>query len=178
MSDRIFPLGLVGLDFPDLSLESLFRFAADEGLDHVDLYNRVNLTSFDIPWVLDLVQKYNVRVNSLSSRAMPNTHQVAFEDEVRLALESLEMAARLEVTLSESMVGASALDLTDAEAIDQYLTRVEGVLDRASELGVTILIENVHDRDAGRDVTASLSSTLELLDRADGRLRMCWDSGN
>lgn len=178
MSASPYPVGLVGLDFPDLSLESLFRFAAEHGLDHIDLYNRVNLTSIDAGLVEGFVKKYRVAVNSISSRAMPNTSQGGYADEVRLALESLEIAAQLNVPLSESMVGASALDLSDDEAIDQYLNRVEYVLDRAEILGITILIENVHDRDGGRDVTASLDSTLRLLERAQGRLRLCWDSGN
>lgn len=178
MSDHSFSFGVVGLDFPEHSLDSLFRFAAENGLSFIDLYNRVNFVDFDVESIRSFVDKYGVAVNSISSRAMPNAATLSTSNEVELALESLEQAARLGVGLSESMVGASNIDVSTDEAIEEYLHKASPILDRADRLGVTVVVENVFNRDGGHDVTATIDGTVRLMEAAGGRLGLCWDTGN
>lgn len=178
MVERSFPLGLVGLDFQDVSLRAFFRFAAEHGLDHIDLYARINLAASDAEEAASIAKEHGVKINSVSSRAMPNTPTSDPQEEVALALEALEVAARVGARLSESMVGPSTPELSSESAIDQYLDRAAPILKRAHQLGVVVLVENVHNRDGGMDVTATVENTLSLVDDADGQIALCWDSGN
>lgn len=177
LTGRSFSLGLVGLDLRGLSLEQAFRLAAEWGVDHLDLYNGVNYAADQIDEIPCHARRYDVAVQSISSRAMPNSSPDRRLDEIRLMTETLEHAARVGAHFSESMVGAS--DLPAADARDQYAEAVYPVIARARELGIVLLVENVHDRDGGADPTATVEGTralLELID--DPNLALCWDTAN
>lgn len=177
MSARRFSLGAIALDMQDLSLEDIFRTTAAWGLEHVDLYYKVNYSDFDVAQIKRLQSAYGVRVHSVSTRGMPLSHKLDANEQLEIVSQALEQAAKLGAKYSESMAGPAKLG-TDA-AIDRYVELVAPIVRRAEDLGVTLLVENVFNRDDGMDPTASVDGTRKLLERVGSEnYALCWDIAN
>ena len=174
---RPFSVGLVGLDFPGIPLEAAFEAAAEWGAEHLDLYSRENYTRDEVDEIPALSRRYGVSVRTVGSRAMPCGIGNNVDGELDLMREALEDAARVGAEFSETMVGAG--DQSEEAAIERYAQLVGPLVDRARELGVVIVIENVFHRAGGTDPTSSVTGLQALVEKInDPHAGICWDTAN
>ncbi|QRM33164.1 sugar phosphate isomerase/epimerase [Microvirga sp. VF16] len=177
MSGHTLSLGAIALDMPDLSLEEIFRTTAEWGLKHVDLYYKVNYVDFDVDEVRRLSRVYDVQVHSISTRGIPLSQRLDVTEQLEVISQALEHAGQLGAGFSESMAGPTKL--STAEAVDRYVELISPIVRRAETLGVTLLVENVFNRDEARDPTASVEGTRMLLERVGSdNFALCWDIAN
>jgi sugar phosphate isomerase/epimerase len=164
MSNAQLELGLNGLDYGDLDIPQLMQEVRRWNLKWLELYSDVNLLGADVGRVRDEAERAGIRIVAVSSKAKLNTSEDGEELESTVALvrRCLAEARALGAPFSVMMYGGNERR-TYREALARFKRNLQPLLEEASRLGITLLVENVFSR-VPTDITATIEGTLELFE--------------
>jgi sugar phosphate isomerase/epimerase len=169
-------LALISLDFEDL--QQLYTTAARRGIGWVEVFVGAIPDEAAVEWLNRQRVDHGIRVASVSSLAkLSLATDEELPDHVALVEQSIERARQLEAPCVTFMYGSQP-HLSQADARDRFIRRLEPLTETAAASGVTILIENVFSRGCAGDLD-SVEAVADLFERLDrDRVGLNFDPAN
>ena len=175
-------LALNCVDFIGEGLDAAYRMAAESGIEWLELFHERHYTEADGERVVAEVADRGLRVSAVDGLSQLYREPALAERNQRLLLYQIELAAKAEAPYAVTYFGFGG-ERDDRRAIGVYTERLGPCLERAEELGVTILLENEFDSAAldpeGTDVTRRPEVVRELVEQVGSeRFRTNFDAAN
>ena len=173
------PLGLISLDYE--SWTSCLDDAAARGLRLAELYVVDGAPTRDTDAVRSYCDEHGVDVSSVGCLSKLSQAEQGDRDSLEAQTAQIDRCMEIAVALGAPrvafMYGGSAL-LSRRDARLRFLDRLAPLADRASRLGLTLLIENVFSRAPSGDLD-TVENTIAVFDLLDGLpVRLNFDVGN
>ena len=174
-------LNCVGLE-PGGGLEPAYRVAAEQGIEWLELFHDRNWTDANGEQVIADVAARGLRVSAVDGLSQLYRESPLAERNQQVLLRQIELAAVAGAPYAITYFGHAA-ERDDERAIAVYRARLAPCLERAEELGVTILLENEFDGQghdpAASDVTRRPDVVRDLIEQVGSpRFRTNFDASN
>jgi sugar phosphate isomerase/epimerase len=174
-------LDCVGLEAGE-GLDAAFRVAAAHGIEWIELFHERNYTEADGAQVVAEVAERGLRVSAVDGLSQLFRESPRAERNRRVLLYQIELAAAAGAPYAITYFGHGS-ERDDRRAIAVYAERLAPCLERAEQLGVTILLENEFDSAAldpsGSDITRRPEVVRELIEHVGHeRFRTNFDASN
>jgi sugar phosphate isomerase/epimerase len=175
-------LALNCVDFIGEGLDAAYGMAAESGIEWLELFHERHYTEADGEQVVADVAAHGLRVSAVDGLSQLYREPALAERNQRLLLYQIELAAKAGAPYAVTYFGFGG-ERGDRRAIGLYAERLAPCLERAEELGVTILLENEFDSAAldpdGTDITRRPEVVRELVEHVGSeRFRVNFDAAN
>ncbi len=174
-------LNCVGLE-PGTGLEPAYRIAAEYAIEWLELFHDRNWTDANGEAVMAEVAARGLKVSAVDGYTQLFREPELAERNQRLLLRQIELAAATGAPYAITYFGHTG-ERDDDHAVRVYRERLAPCLERAEELGVTILLENEFDGQAldplATDITRRPDVVRELIESVGSpRFRTNFDASN
>jgi sugar phosphate isomerase/epimerase len=174
-------LNCVGLE-PGTGLGPAYRIAAEHGIEWLELFHDRNWTDADGEEVMAEVAARGLKVAAVDGLSQLYRETGVWERNQQVLLRQVELAATCGAPYAITYFG-HAEERDDARAVGVYRERLAPCLERAEELGVTILLENEFDGQghdpAASDITRRPDVVRDLIEQVGSRrFRTNFDASN
>jgi sugar phosphate isomerase/epimerase len=174
-------LNCVGLE-PGGGLEPAYRVAAEHGIGWLELFHDRNWTLENGERVMEEVAERGLRVSAVDGWTQLYREDGFWQPSREVLMRQIELAAFAGAPYAITYFGHAA-ERDDDRAIATYRDRLAPCLERAEELGVTILLENEFDGlghdPAESDVTRRPDVVRDLIEQVgSARFRTNFDASN
>ena len=176
-------IAISGVEAPYLnaSITVLLEDAQRMGVQWIELIYPQNVETEGLERSLALITESGIGVAAVTSWS----HLLGSKDTIaqqKMLLEAIEIAERMGAALANTYFGHAEKRNDDA-LIALYMQRLAPCLERATELGVTIVVENECDvfglDPEGSDITRRPESLRALMERVNSRnFGVCFDATN
>lgn len=175
-------LALAGDELPKgSSVKDVIALAQRYDFEHIELMHTKNTQVEGVERSLQLLEEASIEVVCVCSW----THLFkpdGVEEERQTLLEAIDIAGRCGARFANTYFGQGP-ERDDEAAIEIYAENLKPCLDRATELGVIIVLENEFDWDGGdtaqSDITRRPKSIRQLVERVGSpHFRLTFDACN
>ena len=175
-------LALNPVDLIKVGLEPAYAVAAESGIEWLELFYERHYTEADGEQVLAEIAARGLRVCAVGGLSQLYRESPLWERNQEILRYQIELAAAAGAPFAVTYFGFGG-ERDDARAIGVYADRLAPCLERAEQLGVTILIENEFDSAAidpdGTDITRRPETVRELVEHVGSeRFRVNFDASN
>ena len=137
------------------SISKLIVLAKAVKVQFIELWYPMNIEAEGLERSIDMISKANIKVACISTPS-ELYRSGGSRDDQNLLIRAIDLAHQIGSPLVNTYFGSSSVQ-DDERAINVYIEYLKPCLDRARELGVTIVLENEFDTfgtdSAGSDIT-------------------------
>lgn len=157
-------LGIAAFEFKVDAAEAFAR-TRSFGVTHCELVTPADVTASNVAQVRGAAKEHGVFVTAVASLAKPNMTDDDAGEHLALLDGSIELAAALDAPYAITYFGGHPTRPVE-EGIERYARLVKTSIQRAAELGVTVLIEN-HFSHAPGEATNTAQGCVDLIQAVD-----------